>query len=150
MIRTLSKSHALAGLRVGYALGDRSLIADLNAVRDSYPVDRCAIAGAIAALDDRAHHRLIVSTVLRERERLSDRLTALGWDVEPSKANFVFASPPPWITAAAVAGHGFARTRFLVRHFTVPGLDRLRGSPLATDERPIESSPSSPPSTGKS
>jgi histidinol-phosphate aminotransferase len=136
VIRTLSKSHALAGLRVGYALGDRSLIADLNAVRDSYPVDRCAIAGAIAALDDRAHHRLIVSTVLRERDRLSEHLTAAGWRVEPSYANFVFASPAPGISAAAVAAR-FREEKILVRHFTAPGLERfLRitvGDARATD-----------------
>jgi histidinol-phosphate aminotransferase len=122
VIRTLSKSHALAGLRVGYALGDPSVIADLNAVRDSYPVDRCAIAGAIAAVEDHAHHRLIVDTVLRERARMSDQLRALGWMVPPSDANFVFASPPPGITAAAVARR-LRDDRILVRHFTRPGLD---------------------------
>jgi histidinol-phosphate aminotransferase len=136
VIRTLSKSHALAGLRVGYALGDRSLIADLNAVRDSYPVDRCAIAGAMAALEDRAHHRLIVATVLRERSRLSEHLGALGWRVEPSQANFVFASPPPGTTAAAIATR-LREARILVRHFTAPGLDQfLRitvGDARATD-----------------
>lgn len=136
VIRTLSKSHALAGLRVGYALGDRSLIADLNAVRDSYAVDRCAIAGAMAALEDRAHHRLIVTTVLRERERMSERLRGLGWYVEPSHANFVLTSPPPGITAAAVAS-GLREERILVRHFTVPGLEgSLRitvGDARATD-----------------
>ncbi len=136
VIRTLSKSHALAGLRVGYALGDRSLIADLNAVRDSYPVDRCAIAGAMAALEDRAHHRLIVSTVLRERSRLSEGLGAMGWRVEPSAANFVFASPPPGTTAVAVAT-GLRDVRILVRHFTAPRLNEfLRitvGDARATD-----------------
>ena len=122
VIRTLSKSHALAGLRVGYALGDGSLIADLNAVRDSYPVDRCAIAGAVAALEDREHHRLIVDTVLRERARLSDRLRSLGWTVAPSHANFVFTSPPPGVDAADVATR-LRVQRILVRHFTAGGLD---------------------------
>ena len=122
VIRTLSKSHALAGLRVGYALGDRAVIADLNAVRDSYPVDRCAIAGAVAALEDREHHQLIVDTVLRERARTGDRLIALGWTVEPSQANFVFASPPDGIRAATVAAR-LRAARILVRHFTLPGLD---------------------------
>jgi histidinol-phosphate aminotransferase len=122
VVRTLSKSHALAGLRVGYAVGDQSLIADLNAVRDSYPVDRCAIAGAIAAINDRAHHRLIVDTVIRERARMSDRLRALGWTVVPSNANFVFASPPPGMRASAVAAR-LRESRILVRHFTIPGLD---------------------------
>jgi histidinol-phosphate aminotransferase len=126
IVRTLSKSHALAGLRIGYALGAPDLIEDLNAVRDSYPVDRCAIAGAVAALEDEAHHQVIVETVLRERERLTDALRVLGWDVEPSKANFILAAPPAPTTAAKVAEH-LRKRRILVRHFGQPGLaDRLR------------------------
>jgi len=126
IVRTLSKSHALAGLRVGYALGDPDVIDDLRAVSDSYPVDRCAIAGAIAALDDETHHRRIVDTVVRERARLTQGLSDLGWDVARSGANFVFALPPSWTTAEQVARHLRAQ-RILVRHFDVPGLDnRLR------------------------
>jgi histidinol-phosphate aminotransferase len=136
VVRTLSKSHALAGLRVGYALGDPAVIADLNAVRDSYPVDRCAIAGAIAAVEDEAHHRLIVDTVLRERARMSDRLRGLGWTVPRSDANFVFASPPPGVSATAIATR-LRDARILVRHFAIPGLDgALRitvGDAAATD-----------------
>lgn len=122
VVRTLSKSHALAGLRVGYALGDAALIADLNAVRDSYPVDRCAIAGAIAALEDDSHHRLIVDTVLRERARTSERLRALGWTVAPSHANFLLASPPVGMSAGTVAAR-LRDSRILVRHFTSSGVD---------------------------
>jgi histidinol-phosphate aminotransferase len=126
VVRTLSKSHALAGLRVGYALGDPEIIEDLNAVRDSYPVDRCAIAGALAALEDEPHHREIVDTVVRERHRLSDGLTEMGWDVLPSRANFILATPPQPATAAEVAEH-LRGERILVRHFDAAGLkDRLR------------------------
>jgi histidinol-phosphate aminotransferase len=136
IIRTLSKSHAIAGLRVGYALGAADLIDDLNAVRDSYPVDRCAIAGAVAALDDDAYHRQIVDTVARERARLTDALTDLGWSVTPSAANFIFALPPSWTTAAAVAEY-LRSAKILVRRFDLPGLaDRLRitiGDPPAID-----------------
>ena len=94
VLRTFSKSYALAGLRVGYALGDPRLIADLEAVKDSYPVDRCAVAGAVAALADAGHHRHIVDTVIEQRRRLESRLRAAGWDPLPSQANFVFARPP--------------------------------------------------------
>jgi histidinol-phosphate aminotransferase len=136
IVRTLSKSHALAGLRVGYALGDPDVIEDLRAVSDSYAVDRCAIAGALAALDDEPHHRRIVDTVVRERARLSQGLGDLGWDVPPSGANFVFAKPPSGAPAAQVAAH-LREQRILVRHFTAPGLDvRLRitiGDPAAVD-----------------
>jgi histidinol-phosphate aminotransferase len=136
IVRTLSKSHALAGLRVGYALGDADVIDDLRAVSDSYAVDRCAIAGALAALDDEPHHRRIVDMVVRERARLTQGLRDLGWDVPPSGANFVFAQPPSWTTAAQVAAH-LREQRILVRHFNAPGLDdRLRitiGDPAAVD-----------------
>lgn len=126
VVRTLSKSHALAGLRVGYALGDPEIIDDLNAVRDSYPVDRCAIAGALAALADEPHHREIVETVVRERQRLSDGLRGLHWDVAPSGANFILGTPPGWTTAAEVAAH-LRDERILVRHFAAPGLqDKVR------------------------
>lgn len=124
--RTFSKGYALAGLRVGYAVGDATLIADLLAVKDSYPVDRCALAGAAAALADEQHHRRIVETVVTQRARLTDALVALGWDVLPSRANFVFARPPAPLTAFAVAEELRAR-QVLVRHFRQPGLDdRLR------------------------
>ena len=126
VVRTFSKGYALAGLRVGYALGAAEVIADLLAVKDSYPVDRCALAGALAALVDQAHHRRIVETVRSQRERLSGDLRAMGWDVLPSGANFVFARPPEPLTAAGVADD-LRRRQILVRHFSQPGIDdRLR------------------------
>jgi histidinol-phosphate aminotransferase len=126
VVRTLSKSHALAGLRVGYAVGSAELIADLYAVKDSYPVDRCAMAGAIAALEDEQHHHAIVATVARQRARLSDALVELGWDVPLSGANFVFARPPAATSARELAERLRAQ-RILVRHFDIAGLDdRLR------------------------
>jgi histidinol-phosphate aminotransferase len=102
VLRTFSKSYALAGLRVGYAVGAADLLDDLRAVSESYPVDRCAIAGARAALHDHAHHRRIVDAVVDERARLSAELMALGWQVTPSQANFVTGRPPSQ-TAATVA-----------------------------------------------
>ena len=126
VVRTFSKGYALAGLRVGYALGAPEVIADLLAVKDSYPVDRCALAGALAALEDQTYHHRIVDTVRSQRERLAADLTAMGWDVLPSGANFVFARPPEPLTAAAVA-EDLRRHQILVRHFSQPGIDnRLR------------------------
>jgi histidinol-phosphate aminotransferase len=113
VLRTFSKSYALAGLRVGYAVGAADLIDDLRAVGQSYPVDRCAIAGARAALADDAHHRRIVDAVVDERARLSAELIALGWQLTPSQANFVTGRPPNE-TAAAVADQ-LRQRRVLVR-----------------------------------
>lgn len=115
VVRTFSKSYALAGLRVGYALGDADLIADLAAVKDSYPVDRIAIAAAAAALADEEHHRRIVETVLGERARISESLRAAGWEVAPSHANFVLARPPADAAEVAERLRGAA---ILVRRFS--------------------------------
>jgi histidinol-phosphate aminotransferase len=124
VLRTLSKSHALAGLRIGYAVGSAELIEDLEAVKDSYPVDRCAIAGAVAALEDVEHHRRIVEVVVSERTRLSARLTRAGWEVVPSQANFLFVRPPGG-DAVAVQDE-LREQRILVRRFDAAHPDRLR------------------------
>ncbi|MFN2569427.1 MAG: histidinol-phosphate transaminase [Candidatus Dormibacteria bacterium] len=141
VVRTFSKSHALAGLRVGYAVGARALIADLYAVKASYPVGRCAIAGATAALQDDGHHRRLVDAVAAERRRITDVLGEMGWRVLPSEANFVFARPPGG-RAVEVIEH-LRDQLILVRHFgddprfgdwvritigTGPDMDRLVGA----------------------
>ena len=126
VLRSFSKSHALAGLRVGYAVASRELVADLHAVQDSYPVDRCALAGALAALQDAGYHQRLVATVREQRTRLVDALCALGWDVLPSEANFVFARPPEDRSAKDVA-RKLRDQRILVRHLDAPPVDgRLR------------------------
>jgi len=133
VLRTFSKAHALAGLRVGYAVGSPELIADLAAVKDSYPIDRCAVAGALAALEDEEHHRAIVDTVCSERERVAVRLRAAGWDVPPSHANFVFARPHDGDAESRL--QQLRQSKILVRHFASPR-DRLRitiGSPVEND-----------------
>jgi histidinol-phosphate aminotransferase len=133
VLRTFSKSHALAGLRVGYAVGSPGLIEDLAAVKDSYPVDRCAIEGALAALDDKRHHLAIVETVVAERDRLTARLRRAGWDVPDSGANFVFARPPDG--DAPGVQQRLREQHILVRHFNALP-DRLRitvGGPADVD-----------------
>ena len=133
VLRTFSKAYALAGLRVGYAVGAPDLIADLEAVKDSYPVDRGAIAGCIAALDDEAHHRRLVDTVVEQRARLTAVLRSSGWDVVESGANFVFARPPRGDARAVEAR--LRSARILVRWFAAHP-DRLRisvGAPEAMD-----------------
>jgi histidinol-phosphate aminotransferase len=134
VLRTFSKSYALAGLRVGYAVGHPELIADLLAVKDSYPIDRCAIAGAAAALADQEHHRRLVEGVRAERGRLSRWLADAGWQVTPSEANFVFARPPGGEAVAVL--DRLREQRILVRHFAGDHADRLRitvGTPAEND-----------------
>lgn len=95
VVRTMSKSRSLAGLRVGYALGSETLIAALNCVKDSfnsYTLDRLALAGAEASVRDAGYFRATLEKVVRTREWAAQRLAELGFRVCPSAANFLFAS----------------------------------------------------------
>jgi histidinol-phosphate aminotransferase len=94
IVQTLSKSRALAGLRVGFAIGQRPLIEGLERVKDSfnsYPLDRLAIAGAVAAIEDDAWFQETRQRIMANREWLTNSLADLGFEVLPSLTNFVFA-----------------------------------------------------------
>ena len=128
VVQTMSKSRALAGLRVGYAIGDAGLIEALTRVKDSfnsYPLGRPAQAGAIASLVDDAFFEQARAAVMLHRARLTGALNQLGFEVLPSSANFVFARHPRLAgrpLAAALREHGV-----LVRHFSAPRIaDFLR------------------------
>ena len=114
ILRTFSKSYALAGMRIGFAIGTPELIEALNAVKDSYNVDRLAIVAAAAAMEDEAHHRTLVDTVIANRGELAIALERLGFEVVPSSANFVFARPP---RPAADVVASLRERRILVRHY---------------------------------
>src|SRR5438309_7584799 len=116
ILRTMSKSYALAGMRIGFALGDPGLIAALDAVKDSYNMDRLAIVAAVAAIEDDAHHRKIVDFVVSERAWLEAQLSEKGFEHSASSANFVFVKPPLSTSAAAVAD-ALRERRVLVRHY---------------------------------
>lgn len=118
---TLSKSRALAGLRVGYAIGHPDLIEALNRVKDSfnsYPLDRFAQAGATAAIEDDEYFRAMCSKVIVTKQKLVRDLQGLGFEVLPSAANFVFARVP-----GRDGGEIAAKLRersIIVRHFRKP------------------------------
>ncbi len=121
VVQTLSKSRALAGLRVGYAIGDQALIEALTRVKDSfnsYPLGRPAQAGAIAAMQDEAYFQQTRSTIIGNRESLTAALIQLGFDVLPSSANFVFARHPRHTGQALSAA--LRERAVLVRHFSGP------------------------------
>ena len=121
VVRTLSKSHALAGLRVGYAIGQPHLIEALNRVKDSfnsYPLDRFAQAGALASMEDHAYFEAICAKVVATRTRLVASMEAQGFDVLPSAANFIFARHPAQDGAALAAA--LRERSIIVRHFRSP------------------------------
>jgi histidinol-phosphate aminotransferase len=121
VVQTMSKSRALAGLRVGYALGNSGLIEALRRVKDSfnsYPLGRLAQAGAVASVRDDGYFRASCAKVVTGREAMTRDLVALGFVVLPSSANFVFARHPAQSgteLAAALRERGV-----LVRHFNKP------------------------------
>jgi histidinol-phosphate aminotransferase len=118
VVQTMSKSRSLAGLRVGFACGQAPLVEGLTRVKDSfnsYPLDRPASAGAIASLADEAAFRESVGKVIAAREALVGQLRALGFEVLPSQANFVFARHPAHDGARLAAG--LRERAVLVRHF---------------------------------
>jgi histidinol-phosphate aminotransferase len=116
--RTLSKSYALAGMRLGLAIARPEIIAALDKIRDHYNLDRLAQAACGAALEDQAYFADCCRRIRETREWFSGELQAMGYDVIPSRGNFVFASPPDRDGRRVYEGlHG---RKILVRHFTDP------------------------------
>jgi histidinol-phosphate aminotransferase len=137
ILRSMSKSYALAGMRIGFALGHPELIAALDAVKDSYNVDRLAIVAATAAIEDEEHHRQIVEHVVSERAWLEDQLRDLGFEHSPSEANFVFVKPASGNSSAAMAD-ALRERRILVRHYDrdpIAGWFRITVGTRAEHER---------------
>ncbi len=124
VIRTFSKSMCLAGLRLGFAMGNDILIKALFSAKDSfnsYPVNMLAQnIGEIAVLDT-DYNQMILDKIIRNREYLSRELKIMGWDVLPSKANFVFTRKPG-ISGKEIY-QKFKKMGILVRHFGIPGID---------------------------
>lgn len=92
--RTLSKSYALAGMRLGLAIARPEIIAALDKIRDHYNLDRLAQAACLAALEDQEYFRESCRKIIETREWFTRQLAGIGYTVIPSQGNFVFASPP--------------------------------------------------------
>jgi histidinol-phosphate aminotransferase len=135
VIQTVSKSRSLAGLRVGLALGDPSLIEALEVVKgcfNVYPLDRPALAGAEAAFRDAEYFDVRRHQIMRDREWLAEELRALGFLVVPSKANFLFVRHPQH--HAALLQRALRDDGVLVRHFPAPRTDDYLRITIGTSE----------------
>lgn len=134
VIHTLSKSRSLAGLRVGFAIGSPVLIEALERVKNSfnsYPIDRLAETGAVAALEDTAYFERTRLAVIATRTGLTAQLEALGFQVLPSAANFVFVRHPGHDGAALAAA--LRERNIIVRHFKHARIDQFLRITVGTE-----------------
>ncbi len=132
ILRTLSKSHALAGLRLGFAIAQPSVIAGLAKVKDSYNVSAVAARVGAAALRDVEHTRRVVERIKASRTRLAAALETMGCRVWPSQANFLLVRPPQGDAervSRELAAHGI-----LVRYFGETLLSDTLRITVGTDE----------------
>lgn len=134
--QTTSKSRSLAGLRVGFAIAQPHLIAALEAVKNSfnsYPIDRFAIAAAVASFEDQAYFEVQNQKIIASRETLVAQLTDMGFKVLPSSANFIFASLASHDAAALAAA--LRERGIIVRYFNKPRINQFLRITIGTDEQ---------------
>lgn len=139
VVHTLSKSRALAGLRVGFAVGHPGLIEGLERIKNSfnsYPLGRLAQAGAVAAIEDQAHLEASSAKVIQTREKLVSQLSALGFETLPSTANFIFTRHPKH--AGAKLYQALRDRGIIVRHFKSPRIEAFLRITIGTDEQSDE------------
>lgn len=135
VVQTFSKSRSLAGLRVGFALGNPALIEGLERIKNSfnsYPLDRLAQIGAIAALEDEAWFEYTCTAVIESRETVIAGLKRSGFEVIPSSANFVFARHPH--QDASVLAAKLREQGVIVRHFKQPRIEQFLRISIGTPE----------------
>jgi len=136
VVHTLSKSRALAGLRVGFAVGHPDLIEGLVRVKNSfnsYPLGRLAQAGAIAAIEDQTHLEQSSAKVIQTRTKLVSELNGLGFETLPSTANFIFTRHSQ--RAGAELYQALRDRGIIVRHFKLPRISEFLRITIGTDEQ---------------
>ena len=142
IVQTYSKSRSLAGMRIGYAMGNQELIKAMNDVRfsyNSYPMTRLSVALGVAAIEDEAYFQKTKQMIIDTREWTKKKLTELGFTFGDSMTNFIF------VTHKSVdANEIFAKLRekkIFVRHFSTPRIDNYLRISIGTQkemERLIE------------
>lgn len=135
IIQTFSKSRSLAGLRVGFALGHVDLIEGLNRVKNSinsYTLDRIALAGATEAIRDQEYFQETRLRIINTRERVSMKLEELGFQITPSKANFIFITHPNY--PANTLFDNLREKGVLVRYFNQSRIDNYLRVTIGSDE----------------
>jgi histidinol-phosphate aminotransferase len=136
VVQTFSKGRSLAGLRVGFAVGHPALVEALERVKNSfnsYPLDRLAIVGAVASVQDEAYFQENCQKVVATRKTLVAEMSKLGFKILPSAANFIFARHPAY--RAADLSAALREKAIIVRHFRKPRIDQYLRITVGTDEQ---------------
>jgi histidinol-phosphate aminotransferase len=136
VIQTFSKSRSLAGLRVGFAIGQAELIEALEKIKNSfnsYPLGSLSVKGAVAALKDRDYFESSRQKIIGAREQLAKELTAMGFQVAPSVANFIFVRHPNY--DGAQLAQELRKRSIIVRHFKAPRIEQFLRITIGTREQ---------------
>lgn len=123
VVQTFSKSRSMAGARLGFGIGCKELIADLNAIKYStnpYNINSATMAAGVGALKDTAYFQKNCAAIAETRAWTTDQLRRLGFRIIDSKANFVFAAAPNYSGQALYLD--LKAKGILVRHFETPRL----------------------------
>lgn len=134
VVQTLSKSRSLAGTRLGFAIASKGLIDALVRVKDSfnsYPVDRLTELAGIAAFNDDAYFNECCAKIIATRKQTVEALENMGFEVLPSKANFVMAKPP-FVPAEELFEH-LRERKIIVRYFSKPRIGDYLRITIGTD-----------------
>ena len=135
VVQTFSKSRALAGMRIGFAIGSEKLIGYLNDVKlsyNSYTMNRPSIAMGVACVQDDVYFQSTVEKVIRTREKTKNRLQELGFTFPDSKANFVFATHET--IPAEELFEACRKEHIYVRYFKKPRISNYLRITIGTDE----------------
>lgn len=135
VVQTFSKSRSMAGMRIGYAMGNEQLIKYLSDVKysfNSYTMNATAIALGTAAMRDRAYFEETKAKIIATRERAKERLSALGFSFVDSKANFIFAAHKS--VPAEELFLALKQAGIYVRYFKKPRIDNYLRITIGTDE----------------
>ena len=135
VVQTMSKSRALAGMRIGFAFGSENLIQGLNCVKNSinsYTMDQLALVAGVAAVEDRTYFEMRCAQVAATRDRTAERLKELGFIVLPSKSNILFISHP--VVPAAKLFGALRERGILVRYFALPRIDNFLRVTIGSEE----------------
>ncbi|MFD2616596.1 histidinol-phosphate transaminase [Terrilactibacillus laevilacticus] len=135
VVQTLSKYSSLAGIRVGFALGNPELIDGLNRLKNSinsYTIDRLALAGAKAAIEDDAYYQQVADKIITTRQKTTKILHELGFNIVPSHANFIFITHPSF--NAETLFYNLKEKGILVRYFNQARISNYLRVSIGTDE----------------